>query len=269
MKIIPIPLNEDNFGYIITDEISLECVIVDVSSQPQILINHVRKLELRLIKVLTTHKHWDHAGGNNDIREAFPGVEIIGSSLDNVEGCTKFVEDLEQFKLTERIEVKCLLTPGHTKGHMCYLVSCPTSTDAKQAVFTGDCLFIGGCGKFFEGTATDMYPSLLRLFELDENTLVYCGHEYTVSNYRFALSVDTTNLSLQSANKHAIERRARNHATVPSTIKSEKETNLFLRCCGGNTPWTSILSDHSNACIDCKDPIAVLGYLRQLKNEFR
>ena len=267
MKVLPIPLNEDNFGYIIIDETTKEGIIVDVSSQPQILINELKRLNVKLVKVLTTHKHWDHAGGNDDIRAAFPSVDIIGSTFDNVEGCTIFANDLDIINLTQRIQVKCLLTPGHTIGHMCYLVTCPTSTDVKQAVFTGDCLFIGGCGKFFEGTAADMFPSLRRLFELDEDTLVYCGHEYTTSNYRFALSIDSTNQSLIQANIRALERRKDNFPTVPSTIRLERETNLFLRCCNSSTNWSNILS--SEVCAECRDSTAVLGYLRQLKNDFR
>ena len=124
-------------------------------------------------KVLTTHKHNDHAGGNSAIAKSIPGLEIVGGEKDRVQGCTSTVKDGDEFSIGS-IEVKCLHTPGHTVGHICYYV-----TEGEQkAVFTGDTLFVGGAGRFFEGTPEEMQHSLAeKLGKLPPETLVYCGHE--------------------------------------------------------------------------------------------
>jgi len=134
----------------------------------------------------------------------------------------------------------------------------------QKVCFTGDCLFIGGAGRFFEGSAADMYPTLYhKLGGLPKDTLIYCGHEYTVANYKFALSVDSGNADLIAANEAAIKRRAEGSPTVPSSIEIEWKTNPFLRV---NSP-----SIQANICGECStaDPVAVLAAVREAKNNFR
>ena len=124
--------------------------------------------------VLTTHKHWDHSGGNVEMAKAIPGLTVVGGEIDEVEGCTMSVTDGQVLTLGS-LSVTCLLTPGHTKGHVSYFCQGPNEV---RHVFTGDVLFIGGCGKFFEGTAADMHPSLYeKLGTLPDDTLVWPGHE--------------------------------------------------------------------------------------------
>lgn len=123
---------------------------------------------------------------------------MYGHEIDNCEGCTHFVKDGEVFCF-DNISVQCLLTPGHTQGHICYYLV----VDDQRVVFTGDILFRGGAGKFFEGSAADVAGSLGRLMELPADTLVYCGHEYTLSNYRFALSIDRENADLMKVHVHS------------------------------------------------------------------
>lgn len=118
---------------------------------------------------------------------------MCGHEIDQCEGCTRFVSDGETFSFENTsITIQCLLTPGHTQGHICYYLT----TGEQKLVFTGDILFNGGAGRFFEGSAEDAYGSIQKLMALPEETAVYCGHEYTLSNYRFALSVDGTNVDL-------------------------------------------------------------------------
>lgn len=257
MLVIPVPLNEDNYGYILVDYVSGECALVDVSDQPLKMLEEVKNLEgVRLKAIFTTHKHSDHAGGNNVVAQEFPGIKIYGGVLDDVEGCTNFVNDGDELSFGSGVTVRCLHTPGHTKGHISfYMVH-----DDQRVVFTGDTLFVGSVGKFFEGTGADMYPSLYdKLGKLPADTLVYCGHEYTLSNYRFALSVEPDNARLIEENKTALELRAAGKFTIPSSIEKELATNPFLRI---HEP--SVQAKFPG--ID--DPFALLTAVREAKNIF-
>jgi hydroxyacylglutathione hydrolase len=186
-------------------------------------------------------------------------IEIIGSETDNVEGCSRYVRDEEEFELDE-IKIRCLETPGHTMGHICYYAQDQNHPE-QRCVFTGDTLFCGGVGKFFEGTAEDMNSSLQKLTQLPLMTEVYCGHEYTLSNYRFALSIDQNNEDLIRDNERAILLRDEGKFTVPSTIEKELKVNPFLRVLE-----PAIRSNYPSVAQD--DPIALLAAIREAKNNF-
>ena len=257
-----IPCNNDNFSYIIRSRTqSGKCCIVDVSNCPDLLIGVMAKENLVPTHILTTHKHLDHAGGNNAMLVKFPDLSVIGSSIDKCEGVNHVVSDNEVFSLWNEIKVTPILSPGHTMGHMCYHCLEQESSDNNSVVFTGDMLFIGGVGKFFEGSAKDIYPGLLRLLALPRHTLVWCGHEYTLSNYRFALSIDADNQDLIAANEAAKKTRAENRPTVPSSIEFESKTNPFLRVSDKS------ISDKFPECGG--DPIAILSAVREAKNNFK
>jgi hydroxyacylglutathione hydrolase len=200
----------------------------------------------------------DHAGGNSEFLSAFHGkIEIVGSSRDNVEACTRVVANKESFYLSN-IKITCLLTPGHTMGHICYYAE----HKEERIVFTGDCLFVGGAGKFFEGSGEDMYFSLYeQLGQLPPDTKVFCGHEYTLSNYRFGLSIDEGNQDLVEANQIALIKRAAGEATVPSTIEIELKTNPFLRA--NNELLRMRFGDASTPVAD------ILSAIREAKNNFK
>eukprot|EP01038_Epipyxis_sp_PR26KG_P015942 gene15942-21632_t len=260
MEIVTIPLNTDNYGYLLIDTDNGCFAIIDVSGEPHKIISAIDEVKTRQLLVpqyiLTTHKHFDHAGGNKIIKECIPEIEVLGSQIDDVEGCTRYVEDNEEI-LIGNIRVRCILTPGHTMGHISYFIS----KNDQNAVFTGDCLFVGGAGKFFEGTGFDMFVSLYeKLGVLPSETKVYCGHEYTLSNYKFALSIDPDNQNLKQAIVDAENLRNKGLPTVPSTIGNEKLTNPFMRV------YDSFISQ---ICGDCNDPIAVLTAVREAKNNFR
>lgn len=259
MRVVILPLNSDNYGYLLIDEATCELLVVDVSMQPNLVMAAVAEEEkttgkkLKLTSILTTHRHADHAGGNNRMKELNPGVKVYCSAKDNVEGCTDFVTD-GQILQFGTAKITCMLTPGHTMGHITYFLE----QGEQKMAFTGDFFFVGGCGRFFEGSASDMYPALFdKLCKLPDETLIYCGHEYTVNNYRFALSVDPANSDLIEANKRALQLRTDGKPTIPSTLKAEKATNPFLRIHG-----------ELSSPIEGSNPVAVLAMMRKLKDDF-
>lgn len=257
MRIVPIALNHDNYGYILIDDDSHECAIVDVSGQPDKVMEEVAKLSgFKLTTIFTTHKHADHAGGNSVIAGMVPGLVIYGGKDDYVENCTNFVSDGDELTFGSSIKVLCIHTPGHTVGHISYFLT----HNEQRVVFTGDTLFVGGIGKFFEGTGADMYPSLYeKLGKLPADTLIYCGHEYTLSNYKFALSLEPNNARLLEENRLAMELRAKNMFTIPSTVGKELATNPFLR-----------IHEPSIRCHfpDIEQPFQLLTAVREAKNRF-
>lgn len=257
MRVITIPLNSDNYGYVLVDDASQECAVIDVSDQPLRVLEEVAKLEgFRLSTIFTTHKHADHAGGNDVIANLLPGLIICGGSIDKVEGCTHFVNDGDELTFGSDIKVRCLHTPGHTKGHISFYMS----QGEHRVVFTGDTLFVGGAGKFFEGTGADMYPSLYdKLATLPGDTLVYCGHEYTLSNYKFAVSLEPENARLMEEVRIAQELREAGEFTVPTTIEKELATNPFLRV---HEPTVR------NKFPGVEDPFELLTAVREAKNKF-
>ncbi|CAG7699884.1 unnamed protein product [Allacma fusca] len=201
LSIITIPATQDNFMYLIVDKTSGEATVVD-PVEPQRVLQVVNQEQVTLKSVLTTHHHWDHAGGNQKLVDL--SVNENGNRLEVYGGDT-------------RIEA---LTKPVAQGDIIQ----------KPAVFTGDTLFIAGCGRFFEGTPPQMYDALItKLSSLPDDTLVFCGHEYTVSNLKFALSVEPDNQDVVNKLTWAENQRAGKKPTVPSTIAEEKRINPFMR----------------------------------------
>jgi hydroxyacylglutathione hydrolase len=229
MKVVIMPLNSDNFGYLIVDEDANECAIVDVSSQPEKVLAHIAEGGWRLTKVLTTHHHWDHAGGNNKLKEQFPELKIYGSATDKVEGCTDIVGDGDDIQVTPSISARCILTPGHTMGHVSYFVQHPSH----NVIFTGDTMFLGGVGKFFEGSAAQMHENLYATFGgLPPATRFFPGHEYTASNLRFGAWVEPANAELRARLRAAEARHGGGgapRATIGSALADERQINVFWR----------------------------------------
>lgn len=174
----------------------------------------------------------DHAGGNEEMAEVFPGIAIVGPQAEESEipAITKAVGHNETFNVGD-LPVRALHAPCHTRGHAMYLIAADAGgSGGSPVLFSGDTLFVGGCGRFFEGDAADMYSSLyLNVKDLPRTTLVYCGHEYTLSNLRFALSVDPSN-AVVAAKLRAVEAlRDAGRPSIPTTLESEFATNPFLR----------------------------------------
>ncbi|KAF8728581.1 hypothetical protein HU200_017844 [Digitaria exilis] len=338
MKIIPVPCLEDNYAYlyespcvlcllysfsvsfVVIDFLIAICVspsrIVDEGTkkaaavdpvEPEKVLKAASDVGANVDCVLTTHHHWDHAGGNEKMRLQVPGIKVFGGSLDNVKGCTDQVENGTKLSLGKDIEILCLHTPwyainyalvdnlvfwsmsfsffdSHTKGHISYYVTSKEGGD--PAVFTGDTLvstrtcltsialfifisyvfynkriqFIAGCGRFFEGTAEQMYQSLVvTLGSLPKSTRVYCGHEYTVKNLKFMLTLEPENEKMKQKLEWAEKQCEANQPTVPSTIGDEFEINTFMR----------VDLPEMQAKFGASSPVEALREVRKIKDNWK
>nr|XP_045238357.1 hydroxyacylglutathione hydrolase, mitochondrial isoform X3 [Macaca fascicularis] len=194
MKVEVLPALTDNYMYLVIDDETKEAAIVD-PVQPQKVVDAARKHGVKLTTVLTTHHHWDHAGGNEKLVKLQSGLKVYGGD-DRIGALTHKITHLSTLQVGS-LNVKCLATPCHTSGHICYFVSRPGGSEP-PAVFTGDTLFVAGCGKFYEGTADEMCKALLEVLgRLPPDTRVYCGHEYTINNLKFARHVEPGNAAIQ------------------------------------------------------------------------
>ncbi len=217
------PCLTDNYGFLLHDPDSGLTASVDTPDAKEITAQCQDK-GWTLTHVFNTHHHWDHTGGNLDLAAAYPGLEIIGPAHDaaRIPGLTQGVRGGESFYFgPQKIEV--IETPGHTTGHIIYYIP------QASAAFVGDTLFKMGCGRLFEGSPQDMFDSLAKIAALPGETLLYCAHEYTLSNGRFALTVEPDNQDLITEITRAKALREQGKPTVPTQVKLEKAINPFMR----------------------------------------
>ena len=217
-----LPVLTDNYVYLIQDPATGKSGVVDPGLAGPVL-QRLRELERGLDWAFLTHHHGDHIGGLAELQEA-TGCQAIGPRADSARilGLNIAVADGDEVRFgTQRALV--FETPGHTRGHVSYWFP------EGQALFCGDTLFALGCGRLFEGDAATMWRSLGKLMALPEATRVYCGHEYTLSNARFAVGVDPDNHALARRAAEIETLRERGAPTIPTTIGVEKATNPFLR----------------------------------------
>ncbi|XP_005007446.1 hydroxyacylglutathione hydrolase, mitochondrial isoform X3 [Cavia porcellus] len=256
MKIELLPALTDNYMYLLIDEDTQEAAIVD-PVQPQKVVETVKKHGVKLTTVLTTHHHWDHAGGNEKLVKLEPGLKVYGGD-DRIGALTDKVTHLSTLQVGS-LNIKCLSTPCHTSGHICYFVTKPGGSEP-PAVFTGDTLFVAGCGKFFEGTADEMYKALLQVLgRLPPDTRVYCGHEYTINNLKFARHVEPSNKAIQEKLAWAKEKYANGEPTVPSTLAEEFTYNPFMRV------REKTVQQHAGEI----DPVTTMRVIRREKDQFK
>ena len=210
----------DNYAYLVRDEDAGLCAVVDPSEAPPVkkaLAAH----GWTLTHILNTHHHFDHTGGNVALKEEF-GAVVVGPQKDRerIPAIDVGVEEGKPWRFGARA-VTVLEIPAHTRAHIAFVMD--------DAAFTGDTLFAMGCGRLFEGTPAMMWTSLSKLMRLPDAARVYCGHEYTLNNCRFALTLEPSNAALQARMREVEAARARGAPTIPSTIGLEKLTNPFLR----------------------------------------
>jgi hydroxyacylglutathione hydrolase len=220
MKVIPVPQLTDNYAYLVIDESTHQAGIVDCAEAEPVL-QAVARQQVTLSAVLPTHHHYDHVGGNQDLLAAEPRLSVYGVDQ-RIPGLTERVKDGDHIRVGT-LEARVIFIPAHTTGHIAYYFP------RQQAVFTGDTLFAGGCGRLFEGDAAMMIRSLSKLSVLPDDTRVYFGHEYTEKNLRFALTLEPHNAALREKHAWAQAQVKGGGTTTPTTIGSEKATNPFLR----------------------------------------
>jgi hydroxyacylglutathione hydrolase len=222
LQIYQFPCLSDNFGVLIHDPGAQVTASIDAPEADKVSAA-LREKGWRLTHILTTHHHADHTGGNAQLK-AVTGCRIIGprNEAGKVPGIDEKVGGGDTFAFGLQ-QVQVLDTPGHTAGHITYVIP------SAKVAFVGDTLFALGCGRVIEGTPEMMWTSLRKLMALPKDTAVYCGHEYTLANAKFALTIEPDSAALQKRAKEVDALRAAGKATLPTTIGLELETNPFLR----------------------------------------
>jgi hydroxyacylglutathione hydrolase len=257
MRVVPIPVLLDNYAYLVIADSGVAAVVDPSEAQPVQAAVAREGVDLRAI--WNTHHHWDHVGGNRDLLLAAPRLEVYGYAGDRarIPGITNPVENGEDFDF-EGIRVRVLFIPAHTSGHIAYHLP------VEKVVFTGDTLFAGGCGRLFEGDASTMVASLRRLTALPGDTKIFCGHEYTERNLRFALTLEPGNAELASKHARVKAQTERREPTVPTTVAEELATNPFLRC--DSAELRASIGKRFPEAVG--DPVAVFARVRELKDAF-
>lgn len=243
MRIEIVPCLRDNYAYLLVDDARHEAVAIDPSEGAPVeaaLAAH----GLALAAIWCTHHHWDHVGGVAALAATRPAIPVVAGAHDarekRIAGQTQVAGDDLSFGGEP---VRVLSVPGHTLGATAYLVG--------DALFTGDTLFLAGCGRVFEGTMAQMLASLELLASLEPATRVYCGHEYTERNLEFAATIDPDSAAVARRLADVRARRSRGEPTVPATLAEEQATNPFLRTRGPG-----------------RDPLRVFTALRTAKDAF-
>lgn len=252
VEIVFIPAFQDNYIWLLHN--GTEAVVVDPGDAMPVDWR-LRAEGLKLAGILVTHHHADHQGGVGALLREYDVSAVFGPAKESITGCSRPVSGGDAFELLGT-SFKVIDVPGHTAGHIAY--SMP------GAVFCGDTLFGAGCGRLFEGSPAQMAASLGKLAALPDETRVYCAHEYTEANLRFAREVEPENPDIAQRMATAAFQRLRGRPTVPSTIGEEKRTNPFLRC---SEPAVIEAARRRNPAT-LLDPVGVFATLREWKNNY-
>lgn len=218
MNLNSIPAFQDNYIWVLSEDDG-RCLIVDPGEAAPVL-RAIEEHQWQPEAILLTHHHNDHVGGVQALRDAFPDVVVYGPAETQHKGTTQVVAEGDTVTVLGQ-DFSVFATPGHTLGHICFF--------SFPYLFCGDTLFSGGCGRLFEGTATQMYQSFCKINALPDDTVICCAHEYTLGNMKFAVSVLPEDAEVQEYYKKVSELRAKNEKTLPVILKNERKINLFLR----------------------------------------
>jgi hydroxyacylglutathione hydrolase len=253
IEVIPLRAFADNYIWTLRD--AGRAAVVDPGDARPVL-DYLRAEKLELVAIINTHHHADHVGGNADLLKQYR-VPVYGPHDERIREVTHRLRDGERMTLPHfGVEFEVFEIPGHTRTHIAFY--------GAGMLFCGDTLFAVGCGRLFEGTPRQMHESLGKLMRLPETTKVYCGHEYTLSNIRFAKAADPDNRALLELEVKAKQLREQGRPTLPSDIGQEKATNPFVRC----TEPAVVASASRFAAQALKDPVSVLAAIREWKNNF-
>ncbi len=257
MQVHRLPALFDNYIFLLHDPQQNIAAAVD-PAEAQPVLEKLQALGADLVAILNTHHHRDHVGGNQQLLERFPTVQICGGAEDRgrIPGQQVFLKQGDCVHFAGKTG-PVLFLPGHTIAHIAYYFP-PTAPGEAGDLFCGDTLFAGGCGRLFEGTPAQMVASLSQLRDLPDSTRVWCAHEYTLKNLQFALTVDGDNPDLQQRFREVKEARRLSQATVPSLLGLEKRTNPFLR-------WDD---PTLQAAVKSNEPVQTFARLRGMKDRF-
>lgn len=253
LEILTLPVLADNYIFVIHDKVSHETAVVD-PARAQPVLDCLNQNCWHLDYIFNTHHHWDHVGGNLELKQK-TGCKVIAGSYDKnrIPGLDQTVDEGNTVNLGKH-QARIFFTPGHTLGHIVYYFA------EDNLLFCGDTLFVMGCGRLFEGTAQQLWNSLQKLKQLPLATQVYCTHEYTQNNGKFALNLDPENADLRQKIQEVNKKRSRNLPTVPSTIEDELATNPFFR--------EDSREIQQNIGLICSRPAEIFAKIRQLKDSF-
>lgn len=257
MKIQRLPALSDNYIFLLHDPETNTAAVVDPAvAQP--VLHRLQQLGAQLIAIFNTHHHSDHVGGNSQLLQHFPEAVVYGGEGDRgrIPGQQVFLQEGDRVSFAGQ-DAEIFFVPGHTRAHIAYYFA-PSHPGESGNLFCGDTLFAGGCGRLFEGTPTQMVSSLSKLRTLPDDTSVWCAHEYTLKNLKFALTVDQNNPDLQVRFAAVQAARNQSEATVPSQLGEEKRTNPFLR-------WDD---PHLQTVARSNSPVQTFARLRGMKDRF-
>ena len=263
LQVWPIPAFDDNYIWCIHDGAS--ALVVDPGDSVPVL-RYLEKHKLTLTGILITHHHADHTGGILQILQTLKEpIPVYGPASIDIPGRTQAMMEGDKIEIAApRMSLKVFEVPGHTLSHIAYFANMQANI-VEPMLFCGDTLFASGCGRLFEGTPTQMSESLAKFAALPKNTLVFCTHEYTLSNIRFALAVEPNNANLLSWAERAQEMRAKHLPTLPTTIGQELQVNPFMRC-DTKEVLESALSISGETSLPT--PAHVLAVIRAWKDRF-
>jgi len=253
ISVNPVRAFQDNYVWNLRQ--GNNAAVVDPGEAGPVLA-YLRAHKLNLTAILNTHHHADHVGGNAELLEHYP-VPVYGPYDDRIPTVSDRVREGDKFTLPGfAVEFQVYEIPAHTRTHIAFY--------GGGMLFCGDTLFACGCGRLFEGTPAQMHASLAKLAQLPGSARVYCGHEYTLSNIKFARAVEADNAELAAWEKTAAALRAKDEPTLPSTLERELRANPFMRC--EEPDVIAAASRHAGRPL--ADPVSVLGALREWKNNF-
>ncbi|MCW6035348.1 hydroxyacylglutathione hydrolase [Spirulina subsalsa FACHB-351] len=257
MQITRLPALTDNYIFVLWDETNRQGAVVDPAEADPVL-DYLQQVGGELVAIFNTHHHGDHVGANSVLMQHFPNLTVYGGAEDRgrIPGQKVFLWAGDRIEFAQR-SAEVLFVPGHTRAHIAYYFP-PTTPHEPGELFCGDTLFAGGCGRLFEGTPSQMVHSLGQLRQLPDSTRVWCAHEYTLNNLKFALTVDPDNHPLQERYQQVQQARQQHQATIPSLLGVEKQTNPFLR-------WDS---PNLQQAMNSSDPVQTFSRLRGKKDRF-
>jgi hydroxyacylglutathione hydrolase len=220
LEIVAAPAFADNYIWLVHDQASGETAVVD-PGDPAPALAEAQRRGWRITQVWNTHHHWDHSGGNVAVKEA-TGCTVSGPAAETIPGRDVALSEGSELRIGDHVG-RVIEIPGHTLGHVALIF------DDARIAFVGDTLFAMGCGRLFEGTAEQMHHSLQRLAALPEDTALYCGHEYTLANARFAVHAEPGNAAIAARLSEVEALREAGRITLPTSVAQERETNVFVR----------------------------------------